>query len=193
MQLLVCAAYRLDIALEPGLNRFQFDESYLYTPTFSVRHGTSEVKPRHGYTRSHLPGATDQSTFTATEDASILRGVETFASSSTAFSKIRQQMLDPDAYSTVDIQHRYSSLLNMLQRGRDVTNSNELVHNDSTWNISKQESWLAPDVPQSLKPNNVNAAISTIKATKIESTETITQSRSGRKIQKRTYLDCFMN
>ena len=187
--MLVCVAYRLDIALEPGLNRFQFDESYLYTPTFSVRH---IEKPQRGSAHSQIPGATDQPAFTATEDASILRGVETFASTPTAFSKIREQILDPDAYSAADIRHRYSSLLNMLQRGQDVTNNHELVYNDSRWNISKQESWLASDVPQLKKLND--AAISIATAIKNDVTNaTITQSRSGRKIQKRTYLDCLVN
>lgn len=188
--MLACAAYRLDIALEPGLNRFQFDESYLYTPTFSVRH---IEKPQRGSAHSQIPGSTDQPLFSATEDASILRGVETFASTPATFSKIREQILDPDAYSVTDIRRRYSSLLNMLQRGQDVTsNHDELVHNDSRWNISKQESWLASDVPQLKKLND--AAISTTTAIKNNIPNApITQSRSGRKIQKRTYLDCLMN
>jgi hypothetical protein len=181
--------------LEPGLNQFKFDDSFLYQPTFSVRHVTTEKQGNNEL-------KTDDASyppFSAVEDASILRGVETFSSSSNAFAKIKEKMLDEDVTSADDVKTRYNSLIGMFckqQCEEDISNATELF-DESNWDLpdGKTGSWLAPDIPQGAGKVKTSKA-STRKNIEMNSGSKSTlivtgQSRSGRTIQRKTYLDCI--
>ena len=196
------AAYRLDFALEPGLNEFKFDASYLYQPTFAVRssstiHINREQKTHLGISTT---GGMDQQLFTAKEDALILRGAETHSLSSSTFDKIKRHMLSPDTDITAkDIEHRFNCLMNVAT---GETSEPEQV-DDSKWNLpsNKQGTWLAP-VPQCVKkvsiekrnkplPNKRSAIRLQKSAESLMPSQNTLQSRSGRKLQRRTYVDCI--
>jgi hypothetical protein len=153
-------------------------------------------------TKHHKADAPHQRPFTATEDASILRGVETYASSSNTYDRIRDRMLDPDTTTVSDIQSRFCSLKNILlhhgENGCQGNTERAFSFDGSKWDIpGKGGSWLAP-VPQGAGKNPPSkGSISSTTETTEKKSETAngsivtTQSRSGRKIQRKTYMDCI--
>lgn len=158
-----------------------------------MRPDAAELKLQNA-PRTQKTEVSNHQSFTAVGDALILRGVETFSSSAETFDKIKENMLDQDVASVSDIKSRYSSLVNMLSNhwGQDKGNNDELSFDKARWDLPGKEkgTWLASDVPQPIN-KNTQSKTATVKPTKkIEPVVTI-QSRSGRKIQRRSFEDCI--
>ena len=155
---------------------------------------------KSGHT-SELTKASNNSSFSAVEDASILRGVETLSPSLNVFGIIKKHMLSPDTVSVADIKNRYNFLMDLLNGGKCSLNkfsSNQMSLNNPNWNLpgSKHETWLAPNTK--MRPGKeifIKSATKTdksdMKKIVTDSMSACTQSRSGRKIQRKTYMDCI--
>eukprot|EP00804_Cyclotella_cryptica_P019208 CCRYP_006114-RA/>CCRYP_006114-RA protein AED:0.02 eAED:0.02 QI:122/1/1/1/0.5/0.33/3/81/1174 len=202
-------AYRLDFALEPGLNGFDFDESYLYQPTFSVRLCTADSKSdKRGLRISTQTDVARHRAFTAEDDASILRGFETYSLSSIMFQKIKKQMLDPGGTSTVTgIRDRFNVLRGMIvgeQCDPKSIGNSAMKLDESTWEIpgDQQGTWLAPeepkdDVEKNSSKHKPTSSTLTNPSERVQivhpprDTHNNLQSRFGRKIQRKCYMDCI--
>jgi hypothetical protein len=146
-------AYRLDLAMEPTLNRdgIVFDDSCLYQPTFSVRRGqASSVANNASVTDSvyHDTNANAKSNeWVFDHDASILRAVETFGSSSARImSIVKEKMLAPLScvHSVEKMVGRYKSLMQMVTAA-DVKRKHGIPKGNE-WDIPGQGgTWLTVD------------------------------------------------
>ena len=147
-------AYRLDLAMEPTLNRdgIVFDDSCLYQPTFSVRRGqASSVANNASVTDSvyHDTNANAKSNeWVFDHDASILRAVETFGSSSARImSIVKEKMLAPLScvHSVEKMVGRYKSLMQMVTAA-DVKRKHGIPKGNE-WDIPGQGgTWLTADL-----------------------------------------------
>ena len=145
-------AYRLDLALEPTLNRdgIVFDDSCLYQPTFSVRRGQARsVANNASVTDSvyHVTNTNAKSNeWVFDHDASILRAAETFDSSSArTMSIVKEKMLAPLScvHSVDKMVGRYKSL--MQATATDVKRK-QVTPKGNEWDISGQGgTWLIAD------------------------------------------------
>lgn len=147
--------------------------------------------------------ALNKSFFNAVEDASILRGIETLSPSSNVFGIIKKYMLNGNTSSVTDIMNRYNSLMVLLkgERSQNKLISREMPLENFNWNLpgSKQhETWLAPKMKIQPESGRKISNKSASKANRFDNTVTLTgststfvQTRSGRKIQRKTYMDCI--
>ncbi len=153
-------AYRLDVALEPELNDITFDtfdESYLYQPTFTFRRGqevSSDIpcKAPALSTRDNIGNdkkCSSTKRWWFDDDASILRGVESFGTSESSLSVIRAKMMtqgDND-FHLEDIKERYNSLM------RFISSTDENVDAEVQWDLpGRRGTWLAAE--ESLTTND---------------------------------------
>lgn len=196
--------------MEPDLNGFDFDVSYLYQPTFSLRLCTADSKgDKSGYMMSSPTDVTYHGTFTAKDDASILRGVETYSFSSCMFHKIKKHMLDPSSASTVTgISDRFNVLKGMItgkQCNPRIRGNSAIKLDESIWDLpgGQHGTWLAADEPKGAAVRQISdkhkstvssltKRIEQVQSVDVPSdTQNSRQSRFGRKIQRKNYMDCI--
>ena len=147
-------AYRLDLALEPTLNRdgIVFDDSCLYQPTFSVRRGQASSVANNASVTDlvyHDTNANAKSNeWVFDHDASILRAAETFGSSSARImSIVKEKMLAPLScvHSVEKMVGRYKSLMQMVTAA-DVKRKHG-IPKGTEWDIPGQGgTWLTADL-----------------------------------------------
>jgi hypothetical protein len=147
-------AYRLDLALEPTLNRdgIVFDDSCLYQPTFSVRRGQASSVANNASVTDlvyHDTNANAKSNeWVFDHDASILRAAETFGSSSARImSIVKEKMLAPLScvHSVDKMVGRYKSLMQMVTAA-DVKRKHGIPKGNE-WDIPGQGgTWLTADL-----------------------------------------------
>lgn len=142
-------ACRLDLALEPDLSEFKFNDSFIYKPTFSVRRANvvrskAASATKSGHLLSETTGSGDWS---FDNDISILRGVESFGCSVEGMAKIKSKIMASDnTYKTADLLNRYKFLRSFLDDKPEAS----LGWDKSEWSLP-EGSWLAPGVNQSMK------------------------------------------
>ena len=144
-------AYRLDLALEPDLSEFKFNDSFIYKPTFSVRRAPLAGSKATVATKSeHLPSeATVNGDWSFDNDVSILRGVESFGCSFEGMAKIKSKIMASDnTYNTTDLVNRYKFLRGLL----DDNPQSDFDSDKSEWSLPGG-SWLATGVSQAIKRN----------------------------------------
>ena len=155
-------AYRLDLALEPTLNRdgIVFDDSCLYQPTFSVRRGQASSVANNASVTDlvyHDTNANAKSNeWVFDHDASILRAAETFGSSSARImSIVKEKMLAPLScvHSIDKMVGRYKSLMQMVTAA-DVKRKHGIPKGNE-WDIPGQGgTWLTAD--SRVQPDKAN-------------------------------------
>ncbi|KAL3787378.1 hypothetical protein ACHAW5_008424 [Stephanodiscus triporus] len=177
-------AYRLDLALEPTLTGgITFDESYLYQPTFSVRRGQADPislsykAAETGTIKNVTKNDAKVNEWWFDHDASILRGVETFGSSSKAMSTIKAKMLAhfSNTHSEKEMEGRYKSLMGMFAANDAKTS---ITDSRKEWDTPGQRgTWLATDVAQGSRLNFANAKLDNCR----DDSQTRRSSRNSRK------------
>jgi hypothetical protein len=127
-------AYRLDLALEPELNDIRFDESYLYQPTFTFRRGQADIPCKtpalHDKIRNDKKCSSTKRWW-FDDDASIMRGVESFGLSESSLSIIRGKMMTQQGdndFHLEDIKERYDSLMRFISSTHDNVDADEEGH-----------------------------------------------------------------
>ena len=142
-------ACRLDLALEPDLSEFTFNDSFIYKPTFSVRRANVVGSKAASATKSGqlLSETTGSGDWSFDNDVSILRGVESFGCSFEGMTKIKLKMMaSDDTHKTTDLVNRYKFLRSFLD---DKPESN-IGWDESKWSFPGG-SWLARGVNQTMK------------------------------------------
>ena len=110
-------AYRLDFALEPDSSGFTFNETFIYKPTFSVRHNPAAgTRAAAGMKEGRCPNyANTTGEWSFDNDISILRGVDSFGCSFEGMKKIKSKiMAADDTHKAKSLLNRYKFLRHLL-------------------------------------------------------------------------------